>query len=183
MGWMLTLMWYVFLTFQTLLHICTKACGHMETIIGLMHEGRKVHATYDSGMACIFKQGSQCFTWERNIVVVNLHYINVVKINALSYGRLWLVLMKCSWIPINTCGNAIIRQDEYGFWVVNHCQRVLAHVEPYVFPSTISQVSPWYCYENLANHEQWNTYHMHFLAKESGLYNSHNYKVKIKLGF
>jgi hypothetical protein len=37
MGWMLTLMWYVFLTFQTLLHIHTKACGHMETIIRFMN--------------------------------------------------------------------------------------------------------------------------------------------------
>jgi hypothetical protein len=101
----------------------------------------------------------------------------------MSYGGLWLVLMKCSWILVNTCGNATMRHDEYGFWVVNHCQRVPAHVKPYVFPSIVSQISPCYCYENLANHEQWSTYHMHFLAKENGLYNNHNYKVKIKLGF
>jgi hypothetical protein len=63
------------------------------------------------------------------------------------------MLMKCSWIPINTRGNAIMKQNEYGFWVVNHHQRVPTHVEPYVFPSIVSQVSPCYCCENLTNHE------------------------------
>jgi len=54
--------------------------------------------------------------------VANLHYIGVLKeIIAMSYGGLQLTLMKCSWIPINTHGNATVRQDEYGFWVVNRC--------------------------------------------------------------
>jgi hypothetical protein len=56
----------------------------------------------------------------------------------MSYGGLWLMLMKCSWIPVNTHGNANVRQDEYGFWVVNHRRRILAHVKPYVFPSIVS---------------------------------------------
>jgi len=37
MGWMLTLICYIFPTFQTLLPIPTKTCGHMETIIKLMN--------------------------------------------------------------------------------------------------------------------------------------------------
>jgi hypothetical protein len=54
--------------------------------------------------------------------VENLHYVSVLKkIIIVSYGGLQLVLMKCLWIPINTRGNAIVRQDEYGFWVMNHC--------------------------------------------------------------
>jgi hypothetical protein len=52
-------------------------------------EGCMVHATYDSGMACIFKQGNQCSIWDRNIVIKNLHYVDVLKeIIAVSYGRL-----------------------------------------------------------------------------------------------
>jgi hypothetical protein len=50
--------------------------------------------------------------------VVNLHYINVLKeIIVVSYGGLRLVLMKCSWIPINTHGNATKKQDENDFLV------------------------------------------------------------------
>jgi hypothetical protein len=143
-----------------------------------------VHATYDSEATSILKQSSWCFTQDRNIVVENLHYVSVLKkIIIVSYGGLQLVLMKCLWIPINTRGNAIVRQDEYGFWVMNHCWKIMAHVEPYVFPSIISHVSPCCYKKNLAIHEQRNTYHMQFLAQESGLCSSHNYKVKIKLGF
>jgi len=48
-----------------------------------------VHATYDSGMACIFKQGSQCSIRDRNIVIKNLHYVDVLKkIIVMSYGGL-----------------------------------------------------------------------------------------------
>jgi hypothetical protein len=71
-----------------------------------------------------------------------MHYVGVLKyIIVVSYVGLHLVVMKYSWIPINTYGNAITKQDEYGFWMVNHGQRVPAHVEPYVFPSIVSQVS------------------------------------------
>ncbi len=38
------------------------------------HEGKMVHATYDSEVADIFKQGSRCFAQDRN-----LHYIDVLK--------------------------------------------------------------------------------------------------------
>ncbi len=71
--------------------------------------------------------------------MANLHYVGVLKeIIVMSYGGLRLVLMKCSWIPMNIHGNAIVRQDGYGFWVMNHRQKVLARVEPYVFPSIVS---------------------------------------------
>jgi hypothetical protein len=42
------------------------------------------------------------------------------KIIDVSYGGLQLALVKCSWIPINICGNATMKQDEYGFLIVNH---------------------------------------------------------------
>jgi len=48
-----------------------------------------VHATYDSGMAWIFKQGSQYFIRNRNIVIKNLHYVDVLKeIIVVSYRGL-----------------------------------------------------------------------------------------------
>jgi hypothetical protein len=48
-----------------------------------------VHATYDNGMACIFKQGSQCSIGDRNIFIENLDYVDVLKeIIAMSYGGL-----------------------------------------------------------------------------------------------
>ncbi len=156
MGWMLTLMWYIFSHPLNPIAYTYKnmwAYGNHYQVDD--HEGPMVHVTYDSGMACIFKQGSQRSTWDRNIVVANLHYIGVLKeIIAMSYGGLRLALMKCSWIPINTHRNATVRQDEYGFWVVNRRWKVPTHVEPYVFPSTVSQVNPCYYYENLENHEQ-----------------------------
>jgi hypothetical protein len=117
-----------------------KHVGIWKPLLVDEHEGHVVHATYDSGVVCIFKQSSWCFAWDRNIVVANLHYVGVLKeIISVSYGRLWFTLMKCLWIPINIRGiNATVRQDEYGFWVVNHHQRVIAHVEPCVFPSIVS---------------------------------------------
>jgi hypothetical protein len=36
------------------------------------------------------------------------------------FGGLQLVLMKCSWILVNTCDNATVKRDEYGFLMVNH---------------------------------------------------------------
>jgi hypothetical protein len=74
------------------------------------------HATYDSGVACIFSQGSWCSARDQNIIVANMHYVGVLKeIIVVSYGGLRLVVMKCSWIHVNTYGNAIMKQDEYGF--------------------------------------------------------------------
>jgi hypothetical protein len=57
------------------------------------------------------------------------------------------MFMKCSWICVNTHGNAIVKQDKYGFLV-------FTHMEPYVFPSMVSHVSPCYYCKNLLNHEQ-----------------------------
>jgi hypothetical protein len=85
------------------------------------NERHMAHATYDSGVACIFNQGSQCFTQDQNNIVANMHYVRVLKeIIGMSYGRLCCVVMRCSWILVNTCGNAIVKQNNYGFWMVNH---------------------------------------------------------------
>jgi hypothetical protein len=66
-----------------------------------------------------------------------------------SYISQRVTLMKCSWIPIHTQGNAtIVRQDEHGFWVVNHGRWVNANLKPYVLPTMVSQV--WFNHDHNA---------------------------------
>jgi len=55
------------------------------------------HATYDSGVACIFKQGSYSFVQVMNIVMGNWHYVGMLKeIIVMSYTSQRVTLMKCS---------------------------------------------------------------------------------------
>lgn len=116
--------------------------------------------------------------------MLNLHYINVLKeIIVTSYGWLRLVLMKCWWIPINNYANTIMKQNEYEFWVVNHRWRISTRVEPYIFPSTISQVNPCCYYKNPVNHEQSNTYHMNFWHKKVNCVITIITRSKLNFGF
>jgi hypothetical protein len=53
--------------------------------------------TYDSGVACIFKQVSCSFVQDMNILMANLHYVGVLKeIIVMSYTNQHVTLMKCS---------------------------------------------------------------------------------------
>jgi len=98
-----------------------------------------MHLTYDFGVACIFRQASRSSTKDENMVMVNLNYVNILKV-VVDYLGLLLVLFKCSWILTNTQSNATIWQDEHGFWVVNFAHQLLPMVEPYVFPAIVNQV-------------------------------------------
>jgi hypothetical protein len=92
----------------------------------------------------IFRQVSHSWTQDWNFVMGNLNYIGVLKeILVVDYACLPMVLFTCSWIPTNTQGNATIRQDEHGFWVVNLARRLPPMVEPYVFPTSMIQVKAW----------------------------------------
>ncbi len=77
---------------------------------------RPTHATYDSGVACIFKQGNHTYVWDKNIVIANLHYVGMLKEKiVVSQTSQCVTLMKCSWIPIHTQKNATtMQQDEDG---------------------------------------------------------------------
>jgi hypothetical protein len=67
------------------------------------------HAMYDSGVACIFKQGGHSSIGDKNIVMANLHYVGVLKEKKLmSYTSQHVILMKCSWIPIHMQGNETV---------------------------------------------------------------------------
>jgi len=100
------------------------------------------HATYDSGVACIFRHDSCSSVLDMNIVMANLHYVGVLKeIIVVSYIDQHVTLMKCSWMPVHMQGNVTtMRQDEHGFWVVNYKRRVNANLELYVIPTMVSQV-------------------------------------------
>jgi hypothetical protein len=75
-----------------------------------------MHMTYDSGVACIFKQMSHSSTRDKNMAMANLNYIGVLKeIMVVDYLSLQLILFKCSQVLANTQGNATICQDEHGF--------------------------------------------------------------------
>jgi hypothetical protein len=100
-----------------------------------------MHMTYDSRVACIFRQTSRSSTRDHNMVMVNLNDIGVFKeILVVDYSSLLLVLFKCFCIPTNTQGNVTICQDEHGFWVVNFVCLLPPMVELYVFPIVMSQV-------------------------------------------
>jgi hypothetical protein len=43
------------------------------------HEECMAHVTYESGVACIFRQGNCCFVLNRTIIMPNVHYVNVLK--------------------------------------------------------------------------------------------------------
>ncbi len=100
-----------------------------------------MHLTYDFGVACIFRQAKCSSTNHENMVMANSNYVGVLKeIFVMDYSQLLLVLFRCSWIPTNTRGNATIRQDEHGFWVVNFTCWLPPMVEPYVFLAIANQV-------------------------------------------
>jgi len=63
------------------------------------------HMTYDSGIACIFIQGSRSSTRDRNVITTNLYYVGVLKeILVVSYATMKCILLHASWIPSNLCG-------------------------------------------------------------------------------
>jgi hypothetical protein len=64
------------------------------------------HATYDTSIACIFKQCSHSSIQDMNIVMANLHYVGVLKeIIVVSYIHQRVTLTKCSWRLIHMQGN------------------------------------------------------------------------------
>jgi hypothetical protein len=70
------------------------------------------HMTYDSGITCIFIQGSCSFARDRNVINKNLNYVGVLKkILVVSYSTMEHILFHASWIPSNLCAVRIVLQD------------------------------------------------------------------------
>lgn len=86
---------------------------------------------FDSGIAAI-PPSATCTEIDvgilRNIILV-------------TYGAVTCVLMEGSWIKTRDQGRRVVRKDPYGFWLVQYsCCEVSEKDNPYVFPSTVSQV-------------------------------------------
>jgi hypothetical protein len=74
------------------------------------------HTTYDSGIACIFIQGSHSFAQDHNVVMATLRYVKILKeILVVSYVTMKWILFQTFWIPSNLQGVQSVRQDQYGF--------------------------------------------------------------------
>jgi hypothetical protein len=89
------------------------------------------HITYDSGIASMSSHTT-------NTVVD----VGVLKsIVSVQYAAENILLMKASWIPPTQEGQATIKKDGSGFWMVKWTARQDGQRHnPYVFPCTISQV-------------------------------------------
>jgi hypothetical protein len=69
--------------------------------------------------------------------------VGVIKeILVVTYFNFCVVLFCCSWIPPNMWGSSsTICQDEHDFWLVNFAHQLPPMEKPYVFPTSVSQVS------------------------------------------
>ena len=58
-----------------------------------------------------------------------------------TYRKLSCVVMRCEWMKSTDQGRAAVRKDRLGFWSVLYNSRDNRHQQnPYVFPSSVSQV-------------------------------------------
>ena len=99
------------------------------------------YESYDSGVASIQAQTCQSSSRDRNPVNANLNYVGVLqKVLRVEYASLKVNVMKCNWIKPNLVGQATMRLDEHGFWLVKHGAFQPHSAEPYVLPAHVSQV-------------------------------------------
>ena len=88
------------------------------------------YVTFDSGIAAVSTDQASSpidIGILRDIILV-------------CYGDLSCVLLEGSWIKPRDQGRAVIKRDTYGFWTVLFNARDTQNENPYVYPSTISQV-------------------------------------------
>ena len=94
--------------------------------------------TYDSGVASVFHMPSV------GSEEVTLNYVGVLKdILKLNYGplRTPVILFRCEWMKqYDNRGNPTYVRDEAGFMVVNFRHKVPQMLEPFIFPSQVTQV-------------------------------------------
>jgi hypothetical protein len=98
------------------------------------------HGTYDSGVATMFSQARRGSS-NPEAFVSELKYVGVLRdILLVTYCTNRRVVFCAAWAAANARGAGSVRQDAYGFWLVNfdrlddHCP------EPYTFPGQVSQV-------------------------------------------
>ena len=98
--------------------------------------------TYDSGVACVASTLCQASSTDQRPVEANLMYVGILRrIIQVNYAFKKINLMECSWIKPNVTGNATIRKDEHGFWLIKKNAFQGPRAEPYILPVHASQVN------------------------------------------
>lgn len=94
-------------------------------------EAGATHVTFDSGVA------SLSYATLNTVIDVGV----LKSILLVTYGGAHICLMKCSWIAPTEEGRRTVVKDSSGFWTVKFNARQDSRRDnPYVFPSTVSQV-------------------------------------------
>ena len=103
---------------------------------------------YGCHYRCDLERGPSHITYDSGIASMSSHTTNTVvdvgvlkSIISVQYAAENILLMKASWIPPTQEGQATIKKDGSGFWMVKWTARQDSQRHnPYVFPCTISQV-------------------------------------------
>ena len=99
------------------------------------------YLTYDSGVACIASAVCVASTSDTRPIEADLKYVGVLrKILQVDYVYRKINVMVCDWIKPNVAGNATMKQDSHGFWVIKKGAFQGPRAEPYILPAHASQV-------------------------------------------
>jgi hypothetical protein len=98
--------------------------------------------TCDSGVAATFSQSCRASTSDQNQTRANLEYIGWVdEIIAVDYGQFELLVLYCMWVHANkTRVWATMKQDEYGFIVINSDRTIPLSTDSFAFPLHVQQI-------------------------------------------
>jgi hypothetical protein len=79
-----------------------------------------------------------------DVTSVSMNFVEVLKdILKLDYGLVHtlVIIFKCEWVKrMDNQGNATYVKDDCGFLIVNFRHRLPLMVEPFIFPSQVTQV-------------------------------------------
>jgi hypothetical protein len=98
--------------------------------------------TCDSGVATTFSQSCRASTSDRNQTKANLEYIGWIdEIIAVDYGQFELLVLYYTWVHANKAGaQATMKQDEYGFTLINSDRTIPYSADSFAFPLHVQQI-------------------------------------------
>ena len=98
--------------------------------------------TVDCGVAATFEQECQSGPQDQNTITAQVEYVGwVEEILELDYGRFQVIVFLCNWVKEISHGpGATMKQDDYGFTLVNFNRLIPISAQSFVFPIQIEQV-------------------------------------------
>jgi len=92
--------------------------------------------TCDNGIATTFGQRCVLGPNDRRPIIARLEYVGCTeKILELNYGVLKIIVLLCNWVKTNyNKSNATIKQDKYGFTLVNFAYLIPILDQSFVSP-------------------------------------------------